>query len=83
MANILPLTTPAFTSPAISKVSGGVQFSFSAQVGQHYRVLATTDLRQPLNQWIMVTNGTFGSSPAVFADNATNSPGRFYRIVSP
>jgi hypothetical protein len=84
-ASILPLVTPTFGSPAISKGSGGWQLSFSAQNGQSYKVLATTNLTLPVNQWIIVTNGTFGlSGTATFTDSsATNLAQRFYRIVSP
>jgi uncharacterized protein YqfB (UPF0267 family) len=84
-ADILPLVTPAFGNPAIAAGSGGWQLSFSAQNGQNYKVLATTNLTLPVNQWTIVTNGTFGASgAATFTDSsATNLPQRFYLIVSP
>jgi len=84
-ANILALVTPTFGSPAISGGSGSRQLNFGAQAGQSYKVLATTNLALPVNQWIMMTNGTFGlSGTATFTDSSvTNLPQRFYRIVSP
>jgi hypothetical protein len=84
-ADILPLVTPTFGNPAISAGAGGWQLSFSAQNGQNYKVLATTNLALPVNQWTILTNGTFGvSGTATFTDSsATNLPQRFYIIVSP
>jgi O-glycosyl hydrolase len=84
-ANILPLVTPTFGNPAIAAGAGGWQLSFGAQNGQNYKVLATTNLALPVNQWTIVTNGTFGAAgTATFTDSsATNLPQRFYIIVSP
>jgi hypothetical protein len=81
--NILPLVTPTFTGQMISVGSGGWQLSFSAQAGQTYKVLASDDLKLPLNQWTVLTNGTFGAGTATITDNSTNLPIRFYQIVSP
>ena len=82
-ADILPLVTPVFSSPAISQVAGGWQLSFSAQAGQTYKVLVSSDLSLPLNQWTVLTNGTFGAGAVNIVDNATNLPTRFYLIASP
>ena len=83
VADILPLVTPVFGSPALSSGAGGWQLSFSAQSGQDYRVLATSDLTQPVNLWTVLTNGTFGAGTVTITDPATNLPARFYLIVSP
>jgi glucuronoarabinoxylan endo-1,4-beta-xylanase len=84
-ADILALVTPVFTSPAITGGAGGWQLSFSGQAGQSYRVLASTNLMLPLNQWTMLTNAMFDlSGTATFTDTtATNQPQRFYQIGSP
>ena len=83
--SILPLVTPAFAGLGISVGSGGSQFSFSAQAGQNYKVLAADNLTLPVSQWTIVTNGTFGPTGVVtFTDgSATNLAQRFYQIVSP
>jgi O-glycosyl hydrolase len=81
--SILPLVTPAFVGQGITVGGGTCQLSFSAQPGQTYRVLATSDLRLPLDQWLVLTNGTFDSGPATVTDSSTNVPQRFYRIASP
>ena len=61
----------------------GWLLSFSGQAGQNYKVLATDDLALPLNEWTVLTNGTFGSGAVTFMDSSTNLPAQFYRIVSP
>jgi len=83
--SILPLVTPAFTSPGIVPGSGGWQLSFSAQAGQSYKVLAADNLTLPVNQWTIVTNGTFGATGAatITDGSASNLIQRFYQIVSP
>ena len=61
-----------------------VSFSFTASVGQPYRVLASTDVAQPMSQWTVISQGTVAVSPVVVNDlTATNYPTRFYAIVSP
>jgi alpha-L-arabinofuranosidase len=81
--SILPLVTPEFADQGISTGPRGWQLSFSAQAGQTYKVLATDNLILPLNQWTILTNGTFGSGVVIITDSDTNLPLRFYRIVSP
>jgi hypothetical protein len=77
------LTTPLFTGQGITVGAGGRQLSFSGQSGQTYQVLATTDLGLPINQWTVVTNGTFGAGTVTITDSSSNAPQRFYQIVSP
>lgn len=57
----------------------------SAAAGQGYRVLATTNVADPLS-WILAGSGTFGAGDGSFAFtdlNSTNFPQRFYRVVTP
>ena len=82
-AAIVPLVSPVFSSPGITANSGAWQLSFSAQAGQRFTVLASSNVALPFNQWTVLTNGMFGSGTAIFTDGATNLPARFYRIVSP
>jgi hypothetical protein len=74
---------PIFISPAMSGKEGGWHLNVSGQAGQSYRVLVTGDLTQPMGEWKVLTNGTFGSGAATLVDTATNFQARFYRIVSP
>ena len=80
---IMPLVVPAFASPALTRVTGGWQLSFSAQDGQTYKVLVADDPSLPVDQWTVLTNGTFGAGAATVTDYSTNLPVRFYLIVSP
>jgi autotransporter-associated beta strand protein len=72
--------------PAISSamVKGKFQFTVSGGSNQTYRVLAGTNLLQPMASWVVLTNGTFSGSPVTFT-NATWSgfPSRYYRIATP
>ena len=63
----------------------GVSFplAFSGPNGQTYRVLTSTNVSLPMADWTQLTNGTFGSGPANFTDQAATNNARFYRIVSP
>ncbi len=81
--NILALVAPVFVNPALSQGAGGWQLSFSAQAGQTYQVLVADDPSLPVNQWTVLTNGTFGAGTATVTDDSTNLPMRFYLIVSP
>lgn len=57
----------------------------SAAAGQGYRVLATTNVADPLS-WLQVGSGTFGAGDGNFAFTdlfSTNFPQRFYRVVTP
>jgi len=80
--SILPLVTPTFAGQAITVGADGYQLSFSAQEGQTYKVLATSDLTLPVADWTVVTSGTFGAGTVTITDNSTNTE-RFYLIVSP
>jgi glucuronoarabinoxylan endo-1,4-beta-xylanase len=82
-ANILPLSPPVFSGQPLQPMAGGWQLNFSGQPGQSYHVRATTNLAQPWDLWIPITNGTFGSSPAAILDPAAGWGQRYYRIISP
>lgn len=79
-ANILALETPTIIS--ITMTGGAAQVTFIGQPGQNYRVLATSDLSQPLDQWTVLGSGTLGSDPVTFTDNSPPA-NRFYEIASP
>jgi hypothetical protein len=76
---------PTFGNPAISAGPGGSLLSFGARSGQTYKVLATTNPAVTVDNWTVLTNGTFGvSGTATYTDSsATNLQQRFYLIVSP
>lgn len=55
----------------------------SASTNEPYRILATTNLTDPLS-WIEVGSGTFTDGVFSFTDiNSTNYTQRFYRVVMP
>jgi hypothetical protein len=79
-APTVPLRIGAVTRLA----DGNVSFTFTAAVGQAYRVLASPSLLVPRTQWTQVGQGTVTASPVLVEDlAATNNAVRFYTIVSP
>ena len=84
--------TAAFTyGPAAPQIESAAllpdrnfRLVFSGAAGQHYTVLANTNVTSPLGAWSPLASGTFGASPAVYDDlAATNEPGRCYVITMP
>jgi hypothetical protein len=59
--------TGTATGPTLSSavVKGKFQLTFSGGSNQTYRVLAGTNLLQPMASWVVLTNGTFGGSPVI------------------
>ena len=80
--SVAALAPPVLTSP-VSYNLNVLSFSFSGPVSQSYRILASTNLLAPLTNWLVLTNGYFGSGTVNFSDNTTNSRSQFYRIASP
>ena len=73
--------------PAVSSFGLGsdrnFQMSGTGAADQPYRILANTNVANPLS-WVEVTNGTFAGGTFSFTDvGSTNYPRRFYRVVSP
>jgi hypothetical protein len=65
---------------------GSIQFLFSGSSGFGYRVWATTNLALGLetNTWTLLTNGTFGSGPAILTDPQGGSyRQRYYSVTVP
>jgi len=79
--SVIALTTPVVSG--VVQTNGGVQLSFSGNNGQTYHVLGSTNMLSPLATWQVITNGTFGASPAAYTDSQATNPAYFYRIVSP
>ena len=78
--------TGTFAGPALSSalVKGKLQLTFSGDSNQTYRVLAGTNLLQPMASWVVLTNGTFAGSPVIFTNaGLPGFPFRFYRIATP
>ncbi len=64
--------------------NGDFQITFTGPSGQTYKVVATTDLTQPIGSWTQLSTGTFGAIPAIYTDaGAASQPQRFYRVISP
>ena len=66
-----------------SLAGGTFAFSFSGANGQGYRVLASTNLQWPLTNWLVLTNGVFGTGTVNFIDGAATNGQEFYRVSSP
>lgn len=63
---------------------GNFQITGTGPAGTGYRVLAATNVAQPLLEWLQLDSGTFADGAFSFTDlNATNHPRRFYRVVTP
>jgi alpha-tubulin suppressor-like RCC1 family protein len=65
--------------------NGGFQFAFTNTPGAFFGVLAATNPALPLSNWMSLT-GLTELSPGQFQftdPQATNNPGRFYRVRSP
>jgi hypothetical protein len=62
----------------------GFELTFTAPVGQHYRVLASTDATLPFSKWTVVASGTATSGSMSFTDtNAATYFQSFFCIASP
>jgi autotransporter-associated beta strand protein len=72
---------------SVAQGTGGsfqIQISGTGSTNQPYRVLATTNIDQPVTNWVEVGSGTFTGGVFTFTDQkATNYPARFYRLVTP
>ena len=64
--------------------AGGLQLTFSGPAGQSYKILTSPDITQPMINWTVLTNGTFGASPVTFTNAVSPAtPVGYYRITSP
>jgi autotransporter-associated beta strand protein len=79
---VAPPVAPTLTN-VVSFGAGGFSLSFSGSSGQSYRVLASLNLSLPLTNWLILTNGFFGTGIVNFMDNATTNQQKFYRVRSP
>jgi hypothetical protein len=70
---------------ASSRGSGGAfQSSGTGPHGAPCRVLATTNVALPANQWTLLTTGRFAGGTFTFTDpDAATQPARFYRLLKP
>jgi len=81
---VSPPPAPVFTSATLLG-NGAFQCSFSGSQSASYTVLGTTNVALPLNSWT-VLGGVKPVSPGMyqFTDpQATSSPCKFYRLVTP
>jgi hypothetical protein len=83
ITNVLNSGGPAFSAFGLAG-DRNFQMSGTGAVNQPYRILATTNVADPLSRWIEVDSGTFAGSVFSFTDpSSTNYPQRFYRVVTP
>jgi hypothetical protein len=80
---LVSIAPPQFTN-VVSNAGGGFTMSGTGPNGAGYRILAATNLAQPLGNWTPATTGTFNGGVFNFTDlSATNFSQRFYRAVTP
>jgi hyaluronate lyase len=79
---VMPLVAPVLTN-AVTYGAGRFSLSFSGNIGQSYRVLASTNLFLPLTNWLVLTNGMSGTGVMNYTDGAAMDGQKFYRISSP
>lgn len=83
----LVYTGPTLAAPVLNRSAdrqaGVFHLSFSGPTGQNYRLLESTNLTVPLTNWLVLTNGVFGTGAVSFADPAATNFQRFYRVASP
>lgn len=79
-----PGSPPRLTSPARG-ANGAFSFAFNTASNTDFTVLATTNLALPLGQWSILGQAVQNAPGQYqFTDpGATNSPRRFYDVVSP
>jgi hypothetical protein len=77
-----PLVAPILNN-TLSSGSGDFELSFSGPANQAYEVVASTNVALQLTNWIVLTNGLFGTGTVNFTDRAATNQQEFYRIVSP
>ena len=82
------LVTNRVLVPRLSGVwrrsDGNIRLTGWGPSGAPYRVLAATNLGLPPGNWLQIGSGAFTGGLLDFADlQATNSPRRFYRIITP
>ncbi len=76
-------TTPAIMQSLLLP-DHNFQLSGTGPSGAAYRILAATDVTQPIGSWVQIGLGTFTDGAFSFSDlQATNFPQRFYRVVTP
>ena len=80
---VLAMLKPPVLAVNSALTTNGLQLIFSGPSGQTFKVLGSTNLVMPISAWTVLTNGTFGTGPAGYLDNAPINPASFYRIMSP
>jgi len=83
LVQVIPLQVPDNVSGAVMSDGSGFRLSFSAGLGQPYRVLGTDDLTQSVTNWTVFASGVVTNVPMTFTDVTPTNAFRFFRIVSP
>ena len=72
-----------FPSTGISTLSGQVVLNFSGTNGQSYKVLTSTNVAQPLSNWVSIATGTLTGSTLYYTNGPATNAQQFYIITSP
>jgi hypothetical protein len=90
LSDVAQVSVDSLTQPLLTQVQllgdGNTQITFtnSGPACQTYRVLASESLALPVQNWDVLTTGTFTNNTVIYVDtDATNHILRFYRIGSP
>jgi hypothetical protein len=82
--NPVAVDQPPQITNIVPGAGGSVTLSGTGPSGAAYRLLATTNLMMPLNNWTATATGVFSGGVFDFTDTqATNYPLRFYQVVTP
>jgi hypothetical protein len=86
---VVTFSVPTSSPPVINSatLSGSGQFILTGTGGSanaQYRILATTDLTQPVASWIPVyTNNFLSTGSFAYTNNSPTNAASFFRIVTP
>ena len=80
---LVSVAPPQFTNVTFN-AGGSLTVAGTGPNGAGYRILAATNLAQPVGNWTPAATGIFNGGVFNFTDQqATNFPQRFYRAVTP
>lgn len=63
---------------SITTTNDGILITFAGQVGREYVILATTNLTEPLDNWVELKGGRFDESRIQYLDKSSSNGQKFY-----
>ncbi len=77
-----PLLPPALNA-FVRAASNALTLYFGGPNGQSYQVLTSTNAALPMPDWLVLTNGTFGTGTETYVTCPATNNLQFYRLASP